>query len=146
IDALDLARDQTIGDGTEAGAAVLFRKRCTEKAERAHLGHDLALEPLLAIGLEHARKELLLGVATGAVAHHPLVLGQLALEVWRILPVECGGGERRGGRPVALSGSSRHGGPPLQWTFLIGRPVSPCDSARPAVFRQGPRKPGSRQK
>src|SRR5262249_59544369 len=122
---------------------VLCRKRCTEKAERAHLGHDLALEPLLAIGLEHARKELLLGVATGAVAHHPLVLGQLAFEVKRILPVECGGGERRGGRPVALSGSSRHGGAPLPWAILLRRPVSPCDSAPPALFPQGPPKPGA---
>ena len=44
IDALDLARDQAVGDIAEAGAAVFLRDGRAEQAERAHLAHDRAVE------------------------------------------------------------------------------------------------------
>ena len=109
IDALDLARDQPVGDGAEAGAAVLLRQRGAEQAELAHLGDDLAVEALLAVGGEHARKQLVLRIAARAVAHHALLLGQLAFEVERVLPVEGGVGDRRGRRLRVFGGGERHG-------------------------------------
>ena len=45
---------------------------------------------LVAIGREHARKQLLLRIIARGVAHHALFLGQLAFEVERILPFERG--------------------------------------------------------
>ena len=88
IDALDLARDQPVGDVAEAGAAVFLRDGRAEEAERAHLAHDLAVEALLAIGREHAREQLVLRIAARGVAHHALLFGELAFEVERVLPVE----------------------------------------------------------
>ena len=55
----------------------------------AHLGHDRAVEALLAIGLEDARHELILRVAARGIAHQPLLLGEKPLEVERIGPVEA---------------------------------------------------------
>ena len=88
IDALDLARDQAVGDIAEAGAAIWLRDGRAEQTERAHLAHDRRIVVLVAIGLEHARKQLFLGVVARGVAHHALFLGQLAFEVERIVPVE----------------------------------------------------------
>src|SRR6266478_4392978 len=45
---------------------------------------------LVPVGFEHARKELLLAIGVGAVAHHPLVLAQCFFEEQRIGPVEMG--------------------------------------------------------
>ncbi len=86
IDALELARDQPIGDIAHVGAAVLLREGAAEKAERRHLADDLAVEALLAVGGEHARKQLVLRIGARGVAHHALVLGELAFEVERIVP------------------------------------------------------------
>ena len=59
-----------------------------EQAELAHLAHDLAVEPLVEIGGGHARLQLLLRIALGRVADEPLLVGQLVIEVERVLPVE----------------------------------------------------------
>ena len=109
IDALDLARDQPVGDIAEPGAAVFLRNGGAEQAERAHLGHDRAVEPLLAVGQQHARHQLVLRIAARGVAHHALFFGQLAFEVERVLPVERGVLELRRGSLLALAGGLRHG-------------------------------------
>src|SRR6516165_5211372 len=90
IDPLDLARDQPVGDIAEARAAVFFRDRGSEQAERAHLGDDGAIETLLAVVHEHAWEQLVLRIAARGLAHHALFLGELAFEIERILPVEGG--------------------------------------------------------
>src|SRR5262249_2007701 len=69
---------------------IRFRYGRPEQAERAHVGDDGAIEALLAIVHEHAREQLVLGIAARGVAHHALFLGELAFEVERILPVERG--------------------------------------------------------
>ena len=88
IDALDLARDQAVGDIAEAGAAVGLGDGRAEEAEGAHLAHDRRIVLLVAKGMEHAREQLFLGVIARGVAHHALFLGQLAFEVERIVPAE----------------------------------------------------------
>src|SRR5262249_30098711 len=90
IDALDLARDQPIGDIAEPCAAVLFWDRGPEQPERAHLRDDGAIETLLAVVQEHAREQLVLRIAARAVAHHALFFCEPAFEIERILPVEGG--------------------------------------------------------
>ena len=60
--------------------------RRAEQPERAHLGDDLAVEPLLAVGGEHAREQFVLRIAARGVAHHALFLGQLAFEIERVRP------------------------------------------------------------
>ena len=87
VDALDLARDQPIRDVVDPGAAKAV-DRCAEKAERAHLVHDLAIETLVPIGLDDAREQLFLAIGVGAVAHHALVLAQFAVEQERVGPIE----------------------------------------------------------
>ena len=89
IDALDLARNQPVADVAEAGAAVFLRDGRAEEPEMAHLVDDLAIEALFAIGGEHAREQFLLRIGARGVAHHALVLGELALEIERVLPVEA---------------------------------------------------------
>ncbi len=90
IDALDLARDQAVGDIAEARAAIFLRDGRAEQPERAHLGQQVAVDLLLAIGLDHPRHQLVLRKAARGVAHHALLFGQLAFEIERILPVEMG--------------------------------------------------------
>src|SRR6266851_3202005 len=51
---------------------------------------------LVPIGFEDPRKELLLAIGVGAVAHHPLVLAQCFVEEQRIGPVEMGLGASGG--------------------------------------------------
>ena len=89
VDPLDLARNQTVGNVVNAGAAITFDGRA-EKAERSHFVHDLAVEALVPIGFEHARQQLFLAVGARAVAHHPLLLAQFLLEEQGIGPVEGG--------------------------------------------------------
>jgi hypothetical protein len=90
IDPLDLARDQPVGDIIRAGAAVALDRRA-EKAQFAHLVHDLAIETLLAVRGQDAREQLFLAVGAGAVAHQALVLAEFLLEQQRVGPVEFGG-------------------------------------------------------
>ncbi len=129
IDALDLAGDQAIGDIAEAGAAVLFRDRGAEQAERAHLGDDRAVEALLAVIEEHAREQFVLRIAARGVAHHALLFRQLAFQIERILPVERGVLELRGRPLLALLGGLRHGMLPGEWSnFAFNAHVHPRDS------------------
>ncbi|KQY88091.1 hypothetical protein ASD25_21240 [Brevundimonas sp. Root1423] len=87
-DGLDLARDQAIGDVADRGAAVLFRQHGAEEAHLAQFGHDGAVEGLVAEGLDHAGQQLLAGVGPGRVLDHPLVVGQPARQVQRVVPAE----------------------------------------------------------
>ena len=108
IDALDLARDQAVGDIAEAGAAIFFRDGRAEEAERAHLAHDRRIVALVAERLEHARKQLLLRIVARGVAHHALFLGQLAFKIERVVPLERRVLDREG-LAVALFRKLRHG-------------------------------------
>jgi len=118
VDVLDLACDQPIGHIAEPRPAVFFRHGRADQPERAHLAHDLAVEALLAIGLQHARKQLLLRVAARRVAHHAFFFRKLALEVERILPVEVGILQRDGGLADVLLGD-RHGAAPDMISAVI---------------------------
>src|SRR5437016_10740172 len=81
---------------------------------------------LLAEGFEHAREQPLLRIAARGVAHHALLVRELALELERVLPVELSLLGRRGG-DFLLFGGLRHGLPPV------------ARGGRRAVFRNGPR-------
>ena len=88
IDPLDFTRDQAIGGIVGAGTAVLFGKGGPQEAEGAELVHDLAVELLVPVGLQHPCHELVLAVVAGNVADRDLVLGQLVVEEERVLPIE----------------------------------------------------------
>src|SRR5690606_24995518 len=51
IDPLHLAGDEAVADVVHAGAAVGLRDGGAQEAEAAHLGHDRAVEGLVAVGL-----------------------------------------------------------------------------------------------
>ena len=105
IDALDLARHQSIGDIAEPRAAIGFRRHHAEKAHIAKLGHDLAVEMLLAERLLDARLKLVLRKGARRIADHALVFGELRFEIERVLPVEIA--DRRGS--VRLPDGLAHG-------------------------------------
>ena len=88
---LDLARDQAVADIADAGAAIAVDGGA-EQAQLAHFGHDLAVEMLVPVRLQHTGHQLVLGIGAGAVAHHALVFGKLILQQQRIFPLEPGGG------------------------------------------------------
>ena len=92
IDALDLARDQAIGDVARIGAAIFFRERNSDQAELTHLMEDIAIDLLLQIGLGDARRELVLRIGARGVADHALVFGELLVEHERIVPLEINRG------------------------------------------------------
>ena len=131
IDALDLARDQPVADIAEAGAAVVLRNGRAEQPERAHLAQDGRVEFALAVGGEHARKQLLLRIVARGVAHHALFLGELAFEVERIVPFERGVLDLRAFRRVLLGlfRQLRHRGSPwIGAQFRASRRYRECRS------------------
>jgi hypothetical protein len=88
IHPLDRARDQSVADVAETGAAIFIRDGCAEQAQCAHFLHDLPVEPLFEIGRGHSGLQLLVRVSFRGVADEPLLIGQLLVETERILPVE----------------------------------------------------------
>ena len=52
----------------EAGAAVLRRHGGAQQPELAEFGHDVAVKFLVAVGVEHAREEVLLACTCGLEA------------------------------------------------------------------------------
>src|SRR3546814_9195444 len=70
IDPLDLAGDEAVADVADPGPAIGLRDGGAEQAERPHLGHDGAVEDLVAVGLEDARHQLVLAVGPRGVADH----------------------------------------------------------------------------
>ncbi len=93
IDALDLARDQAIGDIAEPRPAVIRRHRRPEKAEFAHLAEDRGVGLLLPERLQHARGEPVLGVGEGGLLDEALLFGELGFEAERVGPVERAHGQ-----------------------------------------------------
>jgi hypothetical protein len=88
VDALDLARDDSVADVVHAAAAVLLGDGRAEQAELAHLAEDGRVGLAVAEGLHDARRELLLAVRRGGRAHGALVIAELLLEEERVVPVE----------------------------------------------------------
>ncbi len=62
-----------------SGATVAFERR-SEETELAHLGQDFAIEAFMAVGLDHAGQELVLGVGTRRVANHAFLAAKLLVE------------------------------------------------------------------
>ncbi|MNT33915.1 hypothetical protein D3C72_1698630 [compost metagenome] len=66
----------------------MFRQHGAQEAHLAHLGHDGAVKGLVAEGLDHARQQGLAGIGPRRVLNHPLVVGQAAPQVERVVPTE----------------------------------------------------------
>ena len=90
IDPLRLARHQAVNHVARSGAAVLFRQRRPEQAELAQLGHDVAVELLLAVRHQNARHQLLLTIVARRIADGALFARQLNFQQQRIVPLKDG--------------------------------------------------------
>ena len=134
IDALDFARHQAVGRVVGAGAAVLLGQGGAQQAERAHLVHDLAVELLVPVGLQHARHQLVLAVVARGVADRDLLLAELVVEEERILPVE-----RLGIGADALGGALHRGGGGGHGSLLALLPGLIRDRQRRQPDSSGPR-------
>ena len=88
VDPLHLPGGEAVGDVVRLGAAVLGRQRGAEQPELAELVHDLAMEYLVAVGLEHPWHEAVLAIVMTRIADHALVFGELLVQQQRIFPVE----------------------------------------------------------
>ena len=88
VDALDLARDEPVGDITSAGAAEFLRQREPEQPRLAHQAEELGVGLLLEVGLLDPGREFLQGEVPRGVADHPLLLGELRLKEQRVVPLE----------------------------------------------------------
>ncbi len=87
FDPLELARDQPISDVVSGCAAIGFDGRA-EPAARAKLGDDLAVEALVARGLDDARKQALGAISAHGVTQFALFVVELICELQWIGPVE----------------------------------------------------------
>ena len=87
IDALDLARHQPVGHVGDAGAAIAL-ERGAEETHLAELVHDLAVEGLVAEGLQHAGLQLLLAELARRIADQALVFRERLVEQQRVVPDE----------------------------------------------------------
>ena len=84
VAALELLTDQTVGDVVQTGAAVLLGEVGAEHTELAELGRDLVRKRARLEVLHHEREVALAYPAPHGVAHHALVLRELALELEEI--------------------------------------------------------------
>ena len=88
VDALELARDQAVGDVRETGAAIALGQGGAEEAELRHAAHDRTVEALVAEIVAHARHQLFVAEATGGLAHHALLVREKRIEAKRVGPIE----------------------------------------------------------
>src|SRR5258707_951348 len=79
VDTFDLSGDQAIGYMTDTGATVFLRDRRAEQTQLAHFAHDLAMEALVAIGVNDARQQTPLAVAMSSVEDQTLALAELVV-------------------------------------------------------------------
>ena len=107
IDALELARDQSIGDVAETRAAILFRNGGPKQPELAHLGQHAGIVCFVAKRFDHARHQIALRKPARGVAHHALVFGKLAFKIERVFPHERCVLQHRG-HTTAFLGRLRH--------------------------------------
>jgi len=120
IHTLQFARDQTIGNITKSRTAILFRNGRTEQAKLAHLRQQVWIIFFVAECFDDTRHQIALRKATGAVAHHTLLFGQLAFQIERIFPNECRVLEHCG-YPAALLRSLRHEASSKFFGYIIDR-------------------------
>ena len=100
IDPLDFARHQAVADVVQARAAVGFGDRRPQQPQLAHLVEDRTVGLLVPESLQHPRRQPLLAVAVGGVAHRALVVAELGVELQRVVPDEFGVAGH-GGCPVS---------------------------------------------
>ena len=94
VDALNLARDQAIGDVRGTQATVFLGHRDAEKAHLTHFTEDRGVGGFLTKRLDDAGLQLVLGIGAGGVAQHALFVGQLVVQaegVFPIKPAQIGG-------------------------------------------------------
>src|ERR1700687_6056414 len=71
VTALELLRDQAVGDAAQAGQAIVGDAGA-EQVEGAHLGHQLERGASLTVALLDDRLDLVVDESADGVAHHPL--------------------------------------------------------------------------
>ena len=89
VNALDLARHQSVAHIVQAGAAIGFRNRCTQQTQRTHFAKNAGIGFFVAKGFKHARCQSFLAVALGRVAHLTFVFRELRLQHQCVVPLKC---------------------------------------------------------
>jgi len=72
----DLARDQSVAHIVETGTPVFFREGAAQHPLLSQLIHNRPVEGLVAVRLNDAGHQPVLGVGAGRIAHQPLLLAQ----------------------------------------------------------------------
>ena len=85
FDPFELARNQSVSDVVFGSAAIRFDGRA-EPAARAKLGDDLAVEALVARGLDDARQQALGAISAHGVTQFALFVVELIFEQERVGP------------------------------------------------------------
>ena len=88
IHPLHFPGDQAVAHIVHAGAAVGFRDGGAEQAQLAHFAEDFRVGFLMAEGFQDTRRQLVLGVLLGGLAHHALVFGELLVQQQRAGPIK----------------------------------------------------------
>ena len=94
VDALNLARDQAIGDVRRAQPAVFLGHRDAQQAHLTHFAENRRVGGFLTKRLDDTGLQLVLGIGAGGVAQHTLFVGQLVVQaegVFPIKPAQIGG-------------------------------------------------------
>jgi hypothetical protein len=68
----------------------LFRDRGAQQAQLTHFAKDGGVSAAITKGLGHPGEQLVLAVRSGGIAHHALVIRELAIQQKRVLPIEGG--------------------------------------------------------
>src|SRR5690554_4419563 len=89
INALDLASNQAIADIVHAGTAVAINGGA-QQTQFTHLVHDVAIEVLVAVGLQHAWHQFFLAVIVSGLQDHALIFVKLVDQAERVFPGDGG--------------------------------------------------------
>ena len=92
VNALYLTGDQTVGHVIQSGATVLLGDRGAQQAQLTHLPKNRHIGRAIAKRLDHARQQFVLAIRGRGVAHHALVITELAVQQKGVLPIERGVG------------------------------------------------------
>jgi hypothetical protein len=88
IDALHLARHQTVAHIGRADAAIGLGDRHAEQPDRAHFAEYRGIGLFVEIGFLNARGQFFGSEGCRRITDHPLIFGQLCIQQERIRPIE----------------------------------------------------------
>src|SRR5690606_37346283 len=91
VHALDLAGDEAVTNVVDARTTVTVDRR-PEEPKASHFGHDVPVEPFMAVGVAYPGHQLRLAIIARRLKDEALVVLEHTVHIERVFPFECHAG------------------------------------------------------